>query len=254
MPNCRRSTTPARPSAPSTSVGRGRDFFRRREAQPAQRRRPRAVRDRDAAAQCDGGSAHGARPQQHRSGCDHPLAAHVRRRSALGSRHRPRRDRDPEHHREAARRRRQDAIRPRPRSVRRADDRVRRGDRRDDSPASCARSARRATGPEPPTRFRPSCRARCAKRSSSCTSAASSIAAIASSTGAPRCLTSLSDEEAEHSEEMGKLYHVALSHCRREGPMRALSSRPRVPKRCSATSRSRCIPTTSATGSSSESS
>jgi valyl-tRNA synthetase len=24
----------------------------------------------------------------------------------------------------------------------------------------------------------------------------------------PRCLTSLSDEEAEHSEELGKLYHV----------------------------------------------
>ena len=57
----------------------------RREAIAPRRRRPGSVRHSDAAAQCDGGSAHGARSQQHRAGRRHSLAAHVRRRSALAA-------------------------------------------------------------------------------------------------------------------------------------------------------------------------
>ena len=65
----------------------------------------------------------------------------------------------------------------------------------------------------------------------------------------PRCLTSLSDEEAEHHETTGKLYHIAIRSTAPvdRGATRS-SSRPRAPRRCSAMSPSRCIPTTSATG------
>jgi valyl-tRNA synthetase len=44
-----------------------------------------ALHDRDAAAQRDGGTAHGPRTRQHRSGRPHPLASHGRRRGALGA-------------------------------------------------------------------------------------------------------------------------------------------------------------------------
>ena len=52
----------------------------------------------------------------------------------------------------------------------------------------------------------------------------------------PRCLTSLSDEEAESQETDGKLYHIALPGGRRP-VAHAWSWRRRAPRRCSATSR-----------------
>ena len=50
----------------------------------------------------------------------------------------------------------------------------------------------------------------------------------------PRCLTSLSDEEAEFQDETGKLYHIAYPVDGQPGRV-ARRSRRRVPRRCSAT-------------------
>ena len=159
-------------AARSTRAGWTPDALHRpRIALRARRRRARAVHDRHAAAERHGDSARRPWAQQHRAGRDHPLARMARRRGALGARHRPRRHRDAERRREAARQRR--ARRASISAARRSSSARAAfvdGDRRRRSSSSCAPSARRPTGRARRTRCRPSCRARCARRSCGSTS------------------------------------------------------------------------------------
>ena len=80
----------------------------------------RALRDHDAAAERHGGAAHGSRPQQHRAGRADPLRADARPAGAVAAGHRPRRHRHAERGRAAARQGGAHPVRPRPRGVRRA--------------------------------------------------------------------------------------------------------------------------------------
>ena len=141
-------------------------------------RRSRAVHDRHAAAERDGGPAHGPRAQQHASGRAHPLArmagdealwvpgtdhAGIATQNVveklLAKEGLTRYDLG-----------REAFVRRTVRFVEETGGAIL---------GSCARSARRATGRAPPTRCRPSSRARCARRSCACTRRGSSIAATA---------------------------------------------------------------------------
>ena len=174
--------------------------------------------------------------------------ADARRRGALGARHRPRRHRDAERGREAARQGRQDPLRPRARGVRRSALR----EFVDETGGAILAAA-----------ARPSARRRDWSRTAYTLAPELSRAVREAFVRlyergliyrghrvihwCPRCLTSLSDEEAESTTTTGKLYHIALSAWPAIRSRVASRSPRRVRRRCWATSPWRCIPTTSAT-------
>ena len=91
------------------------------------------------------------------------------RAGALASRHRPRRHRDPERGREAARQGRPDPVRPRPRGFVERVWELRAGDRRRHPGAAPGHRLLSATGRAPTSRWMKISPARCAKSSSGCT-------------------------------------------------------------------------------------
>ena len=194
-----------------------------------------SLHDRDAAAQRDGRAAHGARAQQHGAGRDRPLARAWRGDEALwvpGTDHAGIATQNVVEKQLAAEG--QDALRPRPRGVRRARDGRSWPRRAARSSSSCARSARRATGRARRTRCRPSSRAPCARRSCGCTRRGSIYRGHRVIHWCPRCLTSLSDEEAEFAEDDRQAVPRALSGVGRSVGARWSWPR-RAPRRCSAT-------------------
>ena len=215
------------------------------------------VRHRHPAAQRHGGAAHGARPEQHHAGRAHPLAAHAGPGGALPAGHGPRRHRHPERGgaaagcggedpaRTSAGRRSSSAsgpswTRPVPRSS-----------------SSCAPSAAPATGRAPASRWRRSSRRRCGRCSFGCTRRGSIYRGNYIINWCPRCLTALSDEEAEPQETHGQALAPPLPPGEGTAPRRGCRGcrtagrtwwwPPPAPRPCSGTPRSPCIRRTRAT-------
>ena len=176
---------------------------------PWPRHRASPTSSSDAAAERHGGAAHGSRSQQHRAGRADPLRADARpaRRSGCpGTDHAGIATQNVVERLLA--KEGQDPLRPRARGVRRAGLGVRR--------ETGARHPRAAQGHRLLGRLVPHLLharrrispARCARCSCGCTRKGWSTAATTSSTGVPRCLTALSNEEAEKEEVDGKLWHL----------------------------------------------
>ena len=205
-----------------------------------------ALRDHDAAAERHGGAAHGARAQQHRAGRAGAVRADARAPGALAPGHRPRRHRHAERGGAPAGQGGTDPVRRRPRGVRRAGLGLRARDRRRHPRAAQGHRLLGRLVAAPTSRWTTDSRAPCARRSSRCTSRGSIYRGHYIINWCPRCLTALSNEEAEKEEMDGKIWHLALSARRRQrarhrghDPARDDAGRHR---------RSRCIPRTSATG------
>ena len=216
-------------------------FARWREAQRVRRRagRPRrAVRDRRAAAQRHGLAAHGPRAQRHDAGRDHPPAAHAGPQGALDLRHRPRGHRDAERRRAHARAHEPDARGARARGVRAPRLELARGVGRDDHrpvPAArlLARLRARALHDGRRVRARRSCTC-----SSRCTSAATSTAPTAWSTGARSATRRSRTSRSSTSRSTTR----STRSTTRSSAAATSRSRRCARSRCSATPRSPSIP------------
>ena len=182
----------------------------------------------------------------HHPGHAHPLEADERLQRALAPGHRPRRHRHPDGGRARAQEDRgQEPPRPRPRGVPRArlgvEGEVRQPDRR--AAQGAGRLAR--LGRASASRWTRGSRARCARSFVRLHEEGLIYRAQQLINWCPRCHTALSDLEVEHEEKNGALWHIALP-----GEGHGPSARPSPPparRRCSATPRSRCTPTTRAT-------
>ena len=117
---------------------------------------------------------------------------------------------------------------------------------RHDHAARCAASARRSTGRASASRWTTGCRARCARCSCACYEEGLIYRGKRLVNWDPVLHDrALGPRGASTEESSGKLWHLRYPVERRR--RRRSSSRRRGPRRCSATPRSRCIRTTSAT-------
>ena len=137
------------------------------------------------------------------------------------------------------------APRPRPREVRRARVGVEGAVRRHDHAARCAASAPRSTGRASASRWTTACRAPCAEMFVRLYEEGLIYRGKRLVNWDPVLQTAVSDLEVDSEEEDG--YALAPPLSARATAAATSSSRPRGPRRCSATPRSRCIRTTSAT-------
>ena len=135
----------------------------------------------------------------------------------------------------------QDPPRPRARGVRRAGLGVEGAVRRHDPRSSCSASAPRATGSASASRWTRRSRARCARCSSRLYEKGLIYRGNCIVNWCPRCQTALSDEEVgARARRDGQLWHIRYPV--EDGEPGIDRSRPRAPRRCSATPAWRCIP------------
>ena len=196
-------------------------------------------------------AAHGPRVPADADGRADPLPPHARLQHALAARHRPRRHRHADRGRAPA----QGAghSRATTSAARRSSSACGSGrrSRARRSRARCAASAPRPTGRASASRWTKACRARCVEIFVRLYEEGLIYRGKRLVNWDPVLGTAVSDLEVESEEEHGKLWQIRYPLA--DGSRLAWSSRRRAPRRCSATSRSRCIRTTSATGTSSAS-
>ena len=168
------------------------------------------------------------------------------RNTLVAARHRPRRHRHADGGRAPAGARGHDTPRPRARRVHRARLEVEGASRAAASASSCACSARRATGRASASRWTKGSRAPCTESFVRLHDEGLIYRATRLINWCVQLQTALSDLEVENEENVaGRAVRVRLSSSK-AATTRSWSP-PRAPRRCSATPRSRCTPTTRAT-------
>ena len=180
-----------------------------------------AVLHHHAAAERHRRAAHRPRAHGHRRGHPHPLAPHARRPDALGARHRPRRHRDAERRREAAREGRPDAPRPRPRRVREARLAVGRQRYRPIISNQHRRLGASADWSREVFTLDDGAAARGAHDVQEDVRRRADLPRRAADQLVPALPTALSDLEVEHEEQQGSLWYIRYPARRRHGRRRA---------------------------------